>query len=173
MAFSFVIEDGTGRADANSFVSVEEASDVLSENITQSDLWDALEPGEQERALAFATRTLNSAVNWKGRKATAEQSLAWPRTGVVDGDGYDVAPLVVPREVRAATAYLARHLLKNDPSGIESLSRLDRVRVDVIDISFRDDSIGQPQQIPSFVRDLIAGLGMATSAHRWSRIARA
>lgn len=69
-----IVEDGTGRSDANSFV-------LLEKLIFYRDYYGFRMPesaAEQTALLLRAAEDINQR-QWKGRKASPEQSMAWPR----------------------------------------------------------------------------------------------
>jgi hypothetical protein len=44
---------------------------------------------------------------WKGRKVWELQALAWPRQGVIDEEGFEIWPNIVPNLVKSANAQAA------------------------------------------------------------------
>ena len=86
-----------GASDATSYASLTEAEAYMA-TLVHKDAWTEATDPAKEAALQQATRLLDT-LTWKGRKATAEQALAWPRTGVTDRDGYEVDPAAIPAVV--------------------------------------------------------------------------
>ena len=110
-----VVEDGTGRADADAFVSLDDCDDYHAARANSA--WTGVEsspPEEKEAAIRRATTALATAFEWKGTKLNGrDQALPWPRTGVEDEEGDDVASDEVPREIVAACCEMAlRELVK-------------------------------------------------------------
>ena len=107
---SIIIEDGTGKSDAESFISVETASAYFTARGVTT--WDALDTGEEtvnrEAALRKATDYLTAVYRdrWEGVRYTETQALDWPRQGVVR-DSWAVDIDEVPTEVINACAELA------------------------------------------------------------------
>ncbi len=69
-----IVEDGKGRPDANSFVSLEKLTfyrDYYGFRIPEAE-------AEQVELLLRAAADINSR-QWKGRKAQPDQAMAWPR----------------------------------------------------------------------------------------------
>lgn len=85
---SFVVEDGTGKTNANSYVSTAYALDYFADRGNTS--WSQMTQEKQETALIKATDYINSAFKWNGKKMTQEQALEFPRTKLVDANGYKV-----------------------------------------------------------------------------------
>lgn len=83
-----IVEDGTGLENANSYVSTNEADTYFSTRGVTS--WGSLQTEKKEIALIKARDYLDVAYKWRGRKASAEQSCAFPRLNVTDDDGYKV-----------------------------------------------------------------------------------
>ena len=83
-----VVEDGTGKTDSNSYVSVVFADDYFSSRgVTE---WASLTNNAKEQALIRATDYIDNIFQWCGKKATAEQSLRFPRVNLKDYEGNDV-----------------------------------------------------------------------------------
>lgn len=101
-----------GASDANSYLSVAEATSLLNE-IAQSpgvSAWLALSDTAKQRTLVTATMAINP-LQWKGRPANSEQSLAWPRMLVAD---YYYTPIdELPLDFKIGVAYMAAFLGSN------------------------------------------------------------
>lgn len=103
---AFIVEDGTGLTNATSYVSVSDAIAYFADSGNQA--WVGKEGDPLlEQALVRATRYIDNEYRgrWLGVKASSAQALAWPRTQVIDGDGYTVTGL--PVAVIAATCEAA------------------------------------------------------------------
>lgn len=103
---SLVVEDGQGRPDAQSYVSVSDATAYHASRGNSA--WGALSEPEKEAALIRATDYMRGAyrMRWRGYRANSVQALDWPRLSVVV-DGYPVAPDSVPADVANACCELA------------------------------------------------------------------
>jgi hypothetical protein len=90
---AFVVEDGSGLSDSNSYAAVAEADSYFADrgNIE----WAALEPSKKESSLIQGTDFADMKYHslWIGDQATATQSLDWPRINA----GYDG---VIPRDLK-------------------------------------------------------------------------
>lgn len=74
---TLIIEDGTGKPDAESYASAE---DLAMYAVKFGTVIPAGVP-EQEALLRRAALAMDGKT-WKGRKMSSEQALAWPRRGV-------------------------------------------------------------------------------------------
>ena len=94
-----VVEDGTGKADANSYASVEYADDYFSARGVSA--WAALETEAKEQALIRATDYIDNIFQWYGKKLTTEQALRFPRQNIKDYEGQDITgiPAVLKQAV--------------------------------------------------------------------------
>jgi len=103
---ALIVEDGTGLATAESYVSVA-AADTRMTNLGNTN-WALLTTAEKEQALRRATAAMLQSYRerWHGVRMTSTQALDWPRSGVVV-DGYSVASNAVPVDVANACADLA------------------------------------------------------------------
>lgn len=100
-----IVEDGTGRLDADALVSVADV-DLYHGQIGTAD-WIGDET-VKEQAIRRASRWISETFPWRGTRVKGrDQRFAWPRYSVVDAEGYSVAANVIPREVREAVAEAA------------------------------------------------------------------
>ena len=138
MALVLVKEDGSGKADANSYASASDG-DAYFDGHLYATAWTGAALGNKEKALVFATRLIDSMCQFNGARAHEAQALQWPRVRCPDPDdagwhswvtwnGWDrvVASDLVPTGIVKATCELARELLIADrtaaPSGEGILS---------------------------------------------------
>ncbi|UYW34472.1 DnaT-like ssDNA-binding protein [Methylorubrum extorquens] len=104
-----IVEDGTGRADAESYASVAQADEYHQKRGTAG--WTGDEAAK-EAALRRATDYLDGAyrTRWLGQAAMLEQSLAWPRAFVRDERAYLPSDAVPAAVVRACCEAALREL---------------------------------------------------------------
>lgn len=108
MVATFVVEDGSGLATANSYVSVADA-DTYNENYHADAVWIAAPIATKELSLRKATQYLDATygILWVGTQKTKEQALDWPRIGAEDSNGYSIDSNIVPSQVADATVEAA------------------------------------------------------------------
>ena len=157
MAFTFVVEDGTGLTSATSYISVADADDILTVNIHSASAWDALTDPDKERLLAWASRYLDTFARWNGRKTVETSALRWPRTGVKDRDGVVILGTAIPRQLKIATAEMARFLIAEDRSTERGQDALKKLKADVIEIEFSEGY--RLPTIPKLIYSQLEGLG--------------
>lgn len=138
MAATFIVEDGSGKSNANALITVAEADQVM-ENYSSSTDWSGVTGTEEEKqaakenAIREATRFMNIHYQWKGYRTYLEQALQWPRAWCYDDEGNYVDANTIPEKVKEACAYLAlkvaggRSLLED----LESAQKVKRTK-DVI-----------------------------------------
>ncbi len=138
---AFVVEDGSIVAGANSFASIADADAYFADRNTDS-AWNDLGTTEKEQALVRGTDYINTTyrLKWKGHKRTGDQSLTWPRSAVVDEDGFDLADTSLPQSLLNATAEMALALqdADTDPYAVDRTNtpiKSISESVDVISIS--------------------------------------
>jgi hypothetical protein len=109
---AIIVEDGTGKADAVSYLSVEECDAY--HNARGHSAWAAAESSEKEAALVKATQYLDGHYGrrWRGSPMTSTQALEWPRFGATDR--YGRLRDGVPREITQAVAEAALRALSGD-----------------------------------------------------------
>ncbi len=110
---ALVVEDGTGLANAESYISEADADTYITEHLrdgnTYRTAWVAASSANKEIALRQATDWLDItfAQSWQGQRVNETQALAWPRYGVVDYDGFAIDSDVVPVSIQEACAEMA------------------------------------------------------------------
>ncbi len=100
-----IVEDGTGLATSDSYVSVAEADAYHAARANTA--WAAALTAAKEAALVRATSALDGiySARWPGARSNETQALDWPRSTAWDRDGY---PLVlVPTAIKHATCEAA------------------------------------------------------------------
>lgn len=134
---AIIVEDGTGKEDAESYASVNEfkAYHRARGNEEAADLdADVIEP-----LLRQATDYLGSyAEQWKGSRITAEQALDWPRSSVTV-HGFDVAEDTVPANVVKACCVLAEKA-RSGPLAADQGQAKIRQKIGPIETEYDKDS---------------------------------
>lgn len=85
---SLILEDGTGKANANTYATLEYA-DAYHRSLGRAS-WAELDGDTRRSRLVIATRYIDGSYPWKGARRYRDQRLAFPRTGVVDMDKFPV-----------------------------------------------------------------------------------
>lgn len=114
---AIIVEDGSGKSDAESYATVAFCDDYFSKrNITT---WAALDTATKEANLRKSTEYMVAEYRnrWLGRRVLTTQALDWPRVGVVIQDFkqtqftsyglFQIDWTIVPIEVQRACAELA------------------------------------------------------------------
>lgn len=104
------VEDGTGLSTSDSYVSVAEADAYFSARGISE--WAEIAAGKKENLLVIATDYIDTAYRWRGKKATVEQSLQFPRESCIDNEGF--LREGVPSEVKKAVFECAMLLGKDN-----------------------------------------------------------
>lgn len=102
----FIIETGAGLVDANSFVSVVFADSHVAMYGNDS-TWIASPEEEKKDALRQASRWISLRRRYQGDVINPDQGLAFPRSNLVDDNGYYIDHTTVPLRVQRATVELA------------------------------------------------------------------
>lgn len=102
---AIVVEDGTGKIDAVSYVSV---ADTDAYHLARGNAaWAAASDASKEAALVRATSALDGMYSgrWPGRRYDQDQALDWPRSDAWDRDSYPLTG--VPQRIKDATSAAA------------------------------------------------------------------
>lgn len=109
------VEDGTGKANAESYISLAEAT-ARHSNLGNAAWGAAADDTTREQALRRATAYMEQAYRsrWLGERISKEQALSWPRVITQDVDGWWIDSNEVPQAVKDACADLALKALSAD-----------------------------------------------------------
>jgi len=109
---SFIVEDGSGVASANSYQTVVAADEYHSLRGSPATWFDA-SAAEKRDALRQATFYVEDvyAHRWLGWLVSNTQSLAWPRTGATDGITGQTYTAAVPAKLKEAVCEIALRIL--------------------------------------------------------------
>lgn len=131
---ALVTEDGTGLANAESYLSVSDADTYWSNR--GDTVWSAAATANKEEALRRATQYLDSTFRWVGVLKDLDQALGWPRSGAEDHEGRDLVDQV-PTLLEQATAELAKAALSEELLVTKSKDdRASRVKAGSVEVEF-------------------------------------
>lgn len=165
---ALIVEDGTGKADADALSSAAAvAAYAEARGLTFTGDDAAL-----DAAIRRATAYLSASFIWKGERLRGrEQALAWPRVCVEDREGWPVPADSVPPEIAQACAELAVYELAN-PGGlspaVDQTARVKREKVGPLETEYFDAPLSAEAARPvlTLVNDLVGGLlASGTSAY--------
>ncbi len=144
---------------ANSYVSRADA-DIYHEGRLNNTDWTGASDAQKEIALVYATTLLDAGYLWKGFKSGFDQRLEWPRSNVIDDNGFILEHDAIPLQLNRATAELAYSLLKSDREAETSnpgSAGIEKLKIGPIELQFDSETI--LERIPSNVTILLKGLG--------------
>lgn len=105
---ALVVEDGTGKANADALISVVDATAYHAGRGNAEWASETYDDDDRERAIRRATAFLSNSFTWAGiRSKNRKQALAWPRSGVVDQEGNGIKADEIPIEIADACAEIA------------------------------------------------------------------
>ncbi len=129
-----------GAANANAYVSLGVAEQYHSDRPAAGTTWAEASDEEKTAAILWATKLLDSLIDWNGYVVDDVQALLWPRVGMTYPSGYFVPQDVIPIQLQHATAEYARQLLVSDrvaDSGIETQG-ITSIKAGPVSLTFKD-----------------------------------
>ena len=112
---SLIVEDGTGLANAQSYISVADADTYFTEHSAPA-VWTAASTAAKEKALKLAAQYMDAIfkMRWKGIRKQETQALDFPRYGIEDRDGYFLSSDALPTPIKQACAEYAVRSITNE-----------------------------------------------------------
>jgi hypothetical protein len=137
---ALIAEDGTAKADANSFCTVADATTYLTDRGLTS-LSSLPTTAAKEAALINASEFISSAFGWVGVRVTTTQALAWPRAR--SAANYRV-PSGVPSQLKAAVARVAEQIAAgtNMFAAVEAGDLIQSVQAGPVSVTFGANAPG-------------------------------
>ena len=177
-----IVEDGSGKADANSYASAADGDAYHAKHLYSSP-WTSADPERKEIALQMATNVLDSVVDWNGSRSSSEQALDWPRTGASTPDEADaslysfgygtgyfgaafIASDIVPQKIKDATCELARNLLSNDRTQESDTKGIKSTGIGQGALSTVFDASDRPGILTEFLRAMIRPYGSYSATNQ-------
>lgn len=170
MAVTFIVEDGTGVLNANAYTTVEDAN-AYNDSHPHGDKWVTYGAADKQRAIVMATRLLDEEVQWHGSPTynlassvassnnTAKvQYLRFPRSGLVDQDGYTLDLHKIPQFLKNATAELARYLAAGDRTAEPDTQGFGAVKLGSLTVNI--DKYDNPPILPRSVAAMVKPYGI-------------
>jgi hypothetical protein len=163
-----IVEDGTGVAGANSYVTLVEAQDYISVVPSfERVIWDALLQAQREDLLIYSTRTLNNRAKFAGdRSFPTTQSLQWPRKCATDCEGITYPEDVIPGRIKSAVIEMALFYSKqgNSASAISDSDGLKSATIDVLSFTWMDGyDASSKLRFPPGLNKILCDLGHVSS----------
>jgi hypothetical protein len=174
---ALVVENGSGLANAESYISVADADTYFSalrgDASVYADDWAnaATTTAIKEACLRWATRLIDKYWRFDGEKSTTTQKLRWPLEGV-ENEYEELLPSdELPDDLTYATAEMARALLV-DPERVEDQEvGLSALGVGSIQLTF--DKYDRAGTLPKTVKNLLSAYGVPKSGGRSREVTRA
>lgn len=141
---SLVVEDGSGKSDAQSYISV---ADAATYGALISTLWATASDAAKESALQLATQYLDLKYGlvFVGDKKLDTQALEWPRNNAIDAAGITVANYSVPQQIKIATIEIACAIIAGDTplAASEDITTVQSESVQIGPLSFSQTGSGR------------------------------
>lgn len=166
MAFDATV----GGSSANSYVTVDRATSILTESRLRVSAWTDAANGDEDReaALRWATFLIDTYYDFEGERRNAHgdvrQALSWPRYEAYDVDEVLIPYEIIPYRVERATAELALELLTRDRSAEPGLLGLGFREAKVGSLMVKVDPKETPDLIPDNINAILAPVGTPSNA---------
>ncbi len=137
MSVNFIVEDGSAKSDATSYISVADADQYFTDRDNQN--WDLLSESEKQIALIKGSHFIDFYYKFPGTRQTRDQALNWPRDAAYDRDAYELVD--VPAAVQHAAAEAAVRASDDDLLADEDRGGdISSLKIDVISIDYTDNA---------------------------------
>ena len=170
MAVTVTVEDGSGVANANSYVTIAEVDAWVLTN-PHDTTWTALTDAAKNGYAVMAFRVLNEQMNWDGWQIDADQALDLPRSGMVDKNGNSIDNDEIPTEVKNAQCELARLLVIEDRTADPDTAGFKEIGVGSIKLVI--DKADRVPTLASAVFIMLSSFGSKSVTKGISRVIRA
>jgi hypothetical protein len=150
-----VVEDGSGKSNANSYISVADADTYFEKHLYASD-WSGASAANQAIAVMMATRLLDDYFKFEGQKVDDSQALEFPRFNITDRSGFLVDAATLPAELPEATAELAKWMIASDRTADASGKGFKRLKAG--SLTMEPDTGDKAPVIPDVVSKMLVAI---------------
>lgn len=119
---------------------------------------------DNEKALIWTTSIFDEMMTWKGYKTTEDQALRFPRSGIIDKDGYAIDEDTIPEILERATAEQALVLMTSNKFALPSILGQGIKEAKLGPMSVKVGGMQVEEVIPQNVLSLLDVLGTLESA---------
>lgn len=166
------IDATVGGSNANSYVTIDRATEILTESRLRVTDWTDAPNGDEDReaALRWATSLIDTYFEFEGNRRNRigddKQALSWPRYEAYDVDEVPIDYDVIPYRVEWATSELALELLKRDRAAEPGLLGLGfrEAKVGSLMVKVDASSSGVPDLIPNSINAILSPIGRPSDA---------
>lgn len=161
MAFTF--DSTVSGASTNSYATVANFDDYA-DSMLFLDL--NLSTEQKQKVLAMAFRIIES-LTFNGMKTVSTQKALFPRTGLIDKEGYSIDGSTIPQALKDAQCELALFLLDNEVRYFEE-GEDNRVTESYSAgaLTFRYRELANPDKLPLRVQQLLKDIGINVWVHK-------
>jgi len=155
---AFIVETGSNNPNSNSYVSVEFADDYFMSHPFYSVNWEELPTQSKQSLLMYSSQSIDNQLPLAGRKSFVDQSMRFPRQGLLDSDGCLISQTTIPQVLKQAVCEIAVSLTfpSGNPDKPSESGGLSELKLDVITLKF--ESSTAQAVMPSAARRLLKGL---------------
>ena len=158
MAATLVVEDGTGKADANTYISLADYGTYIGDRELTDSATDAVKTGRIIQAKDWLE---SQEKRYQGSKNSDTQSLVWPRAWV-QVYGYAVTSTEIPQQLIDAQAQLIYDSASTDIYNVGDGRAITKEKVDVLEVAYSDNGVSNVQPIFAKVNALLKPLFKTT-----------
>ena len=153
---AFVVEDGTGKTDSNSYVSVAEFeaywldrnNDMSGETTADKQSW-----------LINATQYIDLNYTFAGEVSNDDQALQWPRTYTYDNKGNVIDSDSIPNQLKYAVCELAK-INKTQTNLTTNVDKVKSKKIGPVSTTFKDViKIDPYQNTTNYMKSFLAYTG--------------
>lgn len=152
---SIVVEDGTGKANANSYISEADADVYIEKHLYGTSFSGS---SDKVAALQMATRLIDSYFKFEGRKVNDTQALEFPRFDITDRSGFLIESTTIPTALKDATAELANRLIASDRTADPAGKGFKNLKAGSLDMT--PDTTDKVTVLPDTVVKMLSPFGV-------------
>lgn len=153
---TLIVEDGSGLATANAYVSEGEVS-VYYDAHLYGTAWEAATEPTRAAAIIQATALIDAMMDFDGTPTTTTQALRCPRVGLTNRDGVAYGSATIPVRFKHAVCELIRFLLDSDRAAEPDTAGYSSIQVGALAVSV--DTSDRPDLLPDIVRRMLSEFG--------------
>jgi hypothetical protein len=155
---ALVVEDGTAKSDADSYISVADADTYFAAHGNPA-AWKAADTETKEAALRYACVWEDGNWNWRGEIVLGTQARSFPRYSIEDHEGRLLSYTTVPQRIPDAQCELALVHIADALNAVSDTSggEIKAMKLGPMALEYVDRTTSYSRKVP-YVSKLLKGL---------------
>lgn len=150
------LEPTPGAPDADTYADLDEFDAYATSRVPSLEWYVTATDPQKEAALVGSARLLDSYLVWTGLASSGTQSMAWPRVGMYNRNGFAIPTDEIPAALKNAQSEWALQLGAGDLLSDNDAAKknVKRVKAGSVEVEFQDTDVSSTDLVDAALQQL-------------------